>query len=405
MRMGSQSKTSPELSAGGSVVMDPFERKIDYTRWCRHVYGALSDQPDARILFDSTIREPTEHLFQVLRSHSAGAIADRYESVFSHGNRFVASAIAARYGIEDDQILCTTGATNAVAMVLRTHLRDGGHVIVESPCFDLLPYMAREAGADISYLPRRGDDYLLDPAELREMLRPNTSVVLISNLHNPSGMVLDGKQLQALASEAESVGATLLVDEVYVDFAREVYGGCAARLAPNIISLNSLSKVHGLFALRCGWVVAGKQTIDSISEANAQDEFGVSKLTHAVASYLLEDEQQLDLHWRTVLSEDRPILESCADAMVAAGLLNGAVPEHGCMYFPEVCGVADTWALASWLWHNHRLLVAPGEFFGMPGRIRLGCGGSAENLTEGLSRLGAALEQYRDAVVTKEMLA
>jgi len=402
--MGSQNKTSPELSAGGSVVMDPFERKIDYTRWCRRVYGALADQPDTRLLFDSTIYEPTEHLFEVLRSHSAGAIADRYESVFSHGNRFVVSAIAARYGIDDDQILCTTGATNAVAMVLKTHLCGGGHVVVESPSFDLLPYMAREAGADISYLPRRGDDFLVDPAELRTLLRPNTRVVLISNLHNPSGTVLDGKQLQALASEADSVGAALLVDEVYVDFAKEVYGGCAARLAPNIISVNSLSKVHGLFALRCGWVIAGKQAIDSISEANAQDEFGVSKLTHAVASYLLEDEQQLDLHWRSVLSENRPILQSSANALVAAGLLEGAVPEYGCMYFPEICGVTDTWALASWLWHGHRLLVAPGEFFGMPGRIRLGCGGSAAELTEGLGRFAAALEQYCEAVATKKML-
>jgi len=386
-------------------VIDPFERKIDYTRWCRHVYGALTDQPDARLLFDSTIYEPTEHLFQVLRSHSAGAIADRYESVFSHGNRFVARAVAARYGIGDDQILCTTGATNAVAMVLRTHLFDGGHVIVESPNFDLLPYMASEAGADISYLPRRGDDFLLHPDELRTLLRADTRVVLISNLHNPSGQVLDAEQLQALAAEADSVGATLVVDEVYIDFARDVYGGCAARLAPNIISVNSLSKVHGLFALRCGWVVAASQTIDSISEANAQDEFGVSKLTHAVASYLLEDGQQLDLHWRTVLSENRPILDSRAESMVAAGLLRGNVPEHGCMYFPEVCGVDDTWALASWLWHGHQLLVAPGEFFGTPGHIRLGCGGSTDQLTEGLSRLGAALEQYRDAHATKGMLA
>lgn len=385
--------------------MDPFERKIDYTRWCRQVYGALVDEPDARNLFDSTICEPTEHLFQVLRSHSAGAIADRYESVFSHGNRFVTRAIASRYGIDDDQILCTTGATNAVAMVLKTYLQGGGHVVVETPCFDLLPYMAKEAGADISYLPRRGDDFHLDPAELRQLLRNDTSVVLISNLHNPSGQLLYDDRLRELAAAADSVGAALVVDEVYIDFARDSYGGCAARLAPNIISVNSLSKVHGLFALRCGWVVADSKTIDSISEANAQDEFGVSKLTHAVASYLLEDGQELDRHWQRVLAENRPILESCADTLVAAGLLRGAVPEHGCMYFPEVCGVRDTWEFASWLWHGHRLLVAPGEFFGAPGRIRLGCGGRAADLSEGLDRLGAALQEYRDSPSAKGMLA
>ena len=384
--------------------MDPFERKIDYTRWCRHVYGALAGQPDARLMFDSTVCEPTEHLFQVLRSHSAGAIADRYESVFSHGNRFVARAVAARYGIDEDQILCTTGATNAVAMVLKTYLSDGGHVVVEKPCFDLLAYLARETGAQLSEL-RRGDDFLFDPADLRAVLRPDTRVVLVTNLHNPSGAALDAGQLTALAAEAERVGAVLVVDEVYIDFARDLYGGCAATLAPNIVSVNSLSKVHGLFALRCGWVVAGKQIVDAVYEANAQDEFGVSKLTHAVASFLLEDEQELDLHWRSVLKQNRPILQSCAARLRASGLIDGDVPDYGCMYFPVVCGISDTWSFASWLWHGHSLLVAPGEFFGAPGRIRLGFGGRTAELTDGLRRLSEALEQYGATAKARGKLA
>lgn len=373
---------------------DPFERRLDYTRWCRRAYGAFAATPDARLLFDSTICEPTERLFQVLRSHSAGAIAERYESVFSHGNRFVARAIADRYGIDEEQILCTTGATNAVSMVMRTRLREGGHVVIEHPTFDLLSYIATETGAEVSYLPRRGENFLPEPAELRPMLRPNTRIVLVSNLHNPSGTMLNADRLRALAAEADAVGAVLLVDEVYVDFARDLYGGCAATLAPNIISVNSLSKVHGLFALRCGWVVADPATVDHISEVNAQNEFGVSKLTHAVASFLLEDGQDLDAHWRSVLAVNRPIIERHAKEMTAAGLIAGPVPDAGCMFFPEVRGVTNTWNFASWLWRTHGLLVAPGELFGVAGHIRLGYGGSPEALGTGLARLASALEEF-----------
>lgn len=391
-----RSKAPTQPAARAQVAADPFAERLDYTRWCRRVYGALARSPDALLLFDSTVREPTEWLFHALRSHSAGAIADRYESVFSRGNRFVAEAVAARYGVEPEQIFCTTGAMNAVSMVVRTHARQGGHIVIERPNFDLLPYIAREAGAAVSYLPRRGDDFAPDPAELRELLRPDTKLVLLSNLHNPSGSLLDVGQLTALAAEADRVGAKLLVDEVYADFARDAYGGCAARLAPNIVSVNSLSKVHGLFALRCGWVIADSAAIGRIVEANARDEFGVSKLTHAVASFLLEDEQELDTHWRGVLAVNRPILDAYVEKMLADGLLRGPVPEYGCMYFPEAVGVDDTWALAEWLWTRHRLLIAPGEFFGQPGRIRLGFGGDGDKLTEGLSRFAAALAQYRD---------
>ena len=394
MRMTPYSEAPAQAATARRPVPDPFEQRLDYTRWCRRAYGAFAGTPDAGLLFDSTICEPTERLFQVLRSHSAGAIADRYESVFSHGNRFVARAIADRYDIDDRQILCTTGATNAVSMVMRTRLRDGGHVVIEHPSFDLLPYIATEAGAEVSYLPRRGPGFQPDPAELRTLLRPHTRVVLVSNLHNPSGTALDAARLRALAAEADSVGAILLVDEVYADFARDLYGGCAATLAPNIVSANSLSKVHGLFALRCGWVVADPQTVDHISEVNAQNEFGVSKLTHAVASFLLEDAQELDAHWRSVLASNRPIIERHASTLIAAGLIAGDVPEYGCMYFPELRGVNNTWAFASWLWRTHRLLVAPGELFGARGHIRLGYGGDAEALTTGLERLGAAIGEF-----------
>jgi aspartate/methionine/tyrosine aminotransferase len=403
--MAQRNKATKRAGVGRRPAVDPFERRRDYTRWCRRAYGAFAADPDARLLFDSTVCEPTERLFQVLRSHSAGAIADRYESVFSHGNRFVARAIAVRYGIDEQQILCTTGATNAVSMVLRTQLFAGGHAVIEHPNFDLLPYIAREHRGSVSYLPRRGTTFQPDPAELRTLLKPDTRVVLISNLHNPSGTALDADCLRALAAEAETFGAMLLVDEVYGDFARELYGGCAATLARNIISANSLSKVHGLFALRCGWVVASPQMIDLISEVNAQNEFGVSKLTHAVASFLLEDAQELDAHWQSVLATNRPILERHANELIAAGLLTGEVPEFGCMYFPELCGVTDTWKFASWLWRTHKLLVAPGELFGAPGRIRLGYGGGTEALTEGLGRFAAAVEQFSRKSTSRGMRA
>jgi hypothetical protein len=212
--------TARNQRGGGQAGPSPFADRLDYTRWCRRVYGALAANPDALLLFDSTVIEPTERLFRALRSHSAGAIADRYESVFSRGNRFVAEAVAARYGVTPEQIFCTTGATNAVSMVVRTHARQGGHIVIERPNFDLLPYIASEAGATVGYLPRRGDDFVPDPAELREILRPDTRLVLLSNLHNPSGSLLDAGQLTALAAEADRVGATLLVDEVYADAMR-----------------------------------------------------------------------------------------------------------------------------------------------------------------------------------------
>lgn len=350
------------------------------------------------MLFDSTICEPRDRLFDTLASPAIDAVADRFESVFANGNRHLAGAVAGRYAVDPGEVLCTTGAINGIAMVLRALVQPEDRVLVETPAFDLLPYLVRRRGARATPLPRREGDFGLTVDALRDNLRPDTRLVLISNLHNPSSAALSCETLKALAFEAQCVGAWLLVDEVYADFDRDAYGGCAARLAPNVISVNSLSKVHGLFSLRCGWIVADADTIERIADASAQDEFGVSKLTHAVAACLLEDSRRLDDHWRGVLGRNRPVLVNHADRLCAAGLLAGDVPAHGCMYFPRVTGVDDTWALARWLWNQHSLLVAPGEFFGAPGHIRLGFGGADPTaLDDALGRLGAALKAYHGA--------
>jgi aspartate/methionine/tyrosine aminotransferase len=87
-------------------------------------------------------------------------------------------------------------------------------------------------------------------------------------------------------------------------------------------------------------------------------------------------------------------VERHAAAMAAEGLLAGAPPPLGCMYFPRVVGVSDTRALCDWLWREHRVVVTPGEFFGLAGHVRIGFGGEAEPLDRGLSRLRTGLAQY-----------
>lgn len=81
--------------------------------------------------------------------------------------------------------------------------------------------------------------------------------------------------------------------------------------------------------------------------------------------------------------------------MIADELLDGAIPQYGCMYFPRVLGVRDTLDLARWLWQDHGILVAPGEYFGSAGSIRIGFGSAVSELDTGLARLRRALKAWR----------
>lgn len=354
---------------------------------------AVATAPDAAVLFDSTIREPTELLAGVVRRAFAGGITDRYESVFSEGNRFAVAAVAARYGVAPAQVIGTTGATSAMGLVLRALVRPGDDVVIEHPCFDLLPALARAAGATVTALPRRAPDYAVDPDEVARLIKPNTRLIVLTQLHNPSGAILNPATLRALGVVARQAGVPILVDEAYADFVGD--GVSAVQYGPEFISVGSLTKVQGLFALKCGWAVAAPEIIARIHAASPQGDLGVSKLTHAIAALVLEDRAPFDAHWRDVLAAARPVVEARTSAMAADGLLEGAFPAAGCMYFPKVSGVTDTRALAQWLWSEAGVAVAAGEFFGQSGHIRIGFGGGEPAaLDRGLARLADALRTY-----------
>ena len=374
-------------------VMTPAVAAAGYSGWVRSAMTALASEPDAAILFDTTIQEPTELLAGVVRRAFDGAVTDRYESVFAAGNRFVAAAVARRCGVTPEQVVTATGATSALWLVLRALVAPGDHVIVERPCLDLLPAIAEDAGAQVSFLPRRAPDFGVDPETLERLVRPNTRAVVLTQLHNPSGAMLDDAALLQLAALARRRGFYIVVDEVYADFAGP--GRSAVQLGPEFISVSSLTKVYGLFALKCGWAAGSSELVARVRAANPQGDFGVSKLAHAVAALVLEDPAPFEAHWKAVLAAARPTVGRHAAAMIGDGLLEGDLPALGCMYFPKVVGVEDTNALAEWLWEHRRVLVTPGEFFGEPGYVRIGFGGDPAALGDHLGRLHAALRDYR----------
>lgn len=371
----------------------------DFASWSRALYRQKPPVARSSFLFDSAPEEPTDLLTGIVRDAFCDDVTDRFASVFGRGNPFALKALAERYGASEAQIICTTGASSAVAMVLRALVQPGDLVLAERPGFDVLEILAADSGARVEAFARTGPRYEVDLDSLREAVKARPRLIMLSNLHNPSGHVLMPAELQAVAAIAGEVGALVLVDEVYADFAEALGYPHAASLAPNLITVNSLSKVFSLFSLRFGWIIAEEGLAARISRANASREFGVSKLSHAVAALVLENPQPFVDRWRSILEPNRAVLASHVDAMKSDELIAGDIPENGCVYFPGVIGESDTRTLARAVWQAEHILVAPGEFFGEPGHIRLGFGMETAALDRGLARLHAALRARRDANV------
>jgi aspartate/methionine/tyrosine aminotransferase len=367
----------------------------DYVGWYRTIFELIRGGEPATMLFDSTIAEPSGLLVEHARRALADDYGFRFASTFGWGSPLLISAIARRYGAKEGSILTTTGCTSAIAHVYSTFLGPGAHAVIETPHFHLLPRLAALRNAHISFIEREHDTFAIDPDRLASLVDSRTKLIVLTNAHNPSGAYLDDAALREIARVANRFGVPVLVDEVYADFVpKPRRSGPAALLDPCFVTVSSLTKAYGLQALRCGWIIASEEILRKVRPVYSELESGSSKLTHGISSLVLDE---LDLYAdrsRAQLAQNRPFVQQVSDELVADGLIAGAVPEDGCMYFPRVLRTADTRQLAAWMWDRSRVGIAPGEFFGAAGHVRIGYGQRTEELRLGLEQFAEALRAY-----------
>ncbi|HMB59440.1 MAG TPA: pyridoxal phosphate-dependent aminotransferase, partial [Xanthomonadales bacterium] len=345
-----------------------------YVQWVRRaVAHAMHSHDDAGMLFGSSVSEPVELLRQTVEAGFREPITSRYTSVFVAGNPFVMEQLARAYSVSIENILPTTGATGALSLLYRAFLSPGDHVLVESPGFDLFEDIAHALRAHVDCFSRTGEKFEIDLDELESRILGNTRLIVLTNLHNPSGMLISDETLLEVARLAERHNIKVIVDEVYGGYAAEkARPRNAVELSPHLISVSSLTKIYGLSTLRCGWIVAHPDVLAPVRALNDQFEFGVSKLSHAVAALVMENSDVFDAYWHGVMAEARPVMEDYFKQWKAAGLVTGRLPEYGCIAFPKLANIPDTQSFSAWLADQYGVIVVPGELFRAPGHVRIG---------------------------------
>ena len=374
-----------------------------YARWIRESIVRNSNSRNLLVsLFESSVPEPTALLREVILEGFEKKVTSRYTSTFVRGNPYLVAALAQEYGVGEDQVLTTTGATGALSLIYRALLRPSDRILVENPCFDLFENLAAATGNPVDIFERTAPDFAIDPRTLEAASGPDTRLVVLSNLHNPSGTPIASEVLSALAGIAERRKVVFVFDEVYGPYAGAHFTPAASQgISGRFLSVSSVTKIYGLSTLRCGWIVGDAAIIAPIRDLASEVEFAISNLAHCIAALVIEDPVDFRENTFSVLAQARPIIESYHDHWRALGLVEGALPEHGCIAFPRLVGIADTLGFSRWLSDRCGVLVAPGEYFGAPGHVRLGFAMEPSRLDYGLQALTDSLLTHREQNRTK----
>ncbi|HLZ84522.1 MAG TPA: pyridoxal phosphate-dependent aminotransferase [Caulobacteraceae bacterium] len=298
--------------------------------------------------------------------------------------------IAGRFGIDTACVATAGGASFANHLALAAIVSPGDEVLVEDPTYELLLSTLGYLQADLRRFSRRAEaGWRLDPEAVAAGLTPRTRLVVLTNLHNPTGALAGETEIAAVARAADEVGALVLIDEVYLELMFRS-GGARTAFRPegNIVVTSSLTKAYGLSGLRCGWILAPDWLALRMRRLN--------DLYASLPPHLAER--------LSVVAFDRlPALRARANALIDANraayreilgghpALDQVLFEQGSTVFPRLmAGDAD--GFFSRLMADHETCVVPGRFFGRPDHIRVGLGGDPAMTRGGLERIKAALE-------------
>ncbi len=308
------------------------------------------------------------------------------------GEPALKEAIAAVHGVEADAVLVSAGTSLANYTALAALAGPGERVLVEAPTYPALAEVPRFQGATVERIARRPENgwqpSLDEIAEAAGAGGEPVRAVVLTRLHNPSGADVPAAFLEGLAELAERFDFRVLWDEVYLDFVDDAVP--AHRVSPRFVTTTSLTKVHGFGGLRVGWIVGAPDVLAPMKELSFYLAVNGAAWSQAMAARVLGHRERVLARSRGIAARGFAIVE---EWIAGRRDVSWHRPEAGLSGLVKLANVEDTRAFATRLFERESVAVAEGDFFGMPGWIRISWGIGEDDLREALTRLGRALDE------------
>lgn len=304
-------------------------------------------------------------------SLALAALRDSLEQVHMYpegSSPALRAALAQRFGLDQDMVIVTNGADNALSLVCLAFLNPGEEMLSCSPTFPVYEHAARVAGGRPVFVPLR--DYTFDVEALAAAVGPRTKLVFLCNPNNPTGTIVGRARVESLIARLPE-GSVLVIDEAYAEYVEsDDYPDSLAyvRDGLNVIVVRTFSKIYGLAGLRVGYALAPRHIISLMERV--REPFPVSRPSQAAALAALDDAAH--------------VARSQAVNREGKALLYRELEARGIRYVPTEANFllieldSDSGPVYDALLRQG-VIVRPGAFWGLPACIRVSIGREEDN--------------------------
>lgn len=307
------------------------------------------------------------------------------------------------YGItyEPSQTIVTDGAKFALYALFQTILDPEDEVIIPVPYWVSYGEQVKLAeGRPVFVKGEENNGFKITVSQLEASRTPKTKALIINSPSNPTGMIYDQKELQAIGEWAVKHDILIVADDIY---GRLVYNGneftpiatISEAIRKQTIIINGVSKTYAMTGWRIGYALGNQEIIDGMIAIASQSTSNSTAVSQYAAIEALTGEQDPVEEMRLAFEERLNILYPLVSNLPGVTLNK---PQGAFYLFPNVketlamCGYENVTKWVEDLLEETGVALVTGEGFGAPENVRLSYATDLGTLEEAVRRIAQFIE-------------
>ncbi len=298
-----------------------------------------------------------------------------------------------------EEMLITVGGSEAIDIALRAMLDPGDEVLIPQPSYvSYVPCAILANGTPVIIELKEENDFRLTAEELEEKITDKTKMLVLPFPNNPTGAVLERKDLEAIAKVIEKHDLFVLSDEIYSELTyleKHVSIVNIPGMRERTVLINGFSKSHAMTGWRLGYACAPKKIIEQMLKIHQFAIMCAPTTSQYAAVTAIRDCDKEVADMREEYNDRRRYLLHRFDEM---GLK--CFEPFGAFYmFPSIKEFNMTSdEFATRLLKSKKVAVVPGNAFGSCGEgfLRISYAYSLSNLKEALDRMEDFIKELRE---------